>query len=313
MSSSEPSSGYEPPTPIDDPPIATATQTNASPRVWTVFLTIVIAILLSVASQVVVAAAIAGSLIASGENPKDLAETLIPKLMSPPVFIGMLVLGQLFIFVSAMVAAKWSPVPILQRVGLLTPRCPAWAHVVFVLGSVLPLALSVGAAHLVTMLIKPDESVEMLYDQMTNVWAILFIVSIGLFPGICEEILFRGYIQRRFIDRWGPATGIAVTSIIFGLFHVSPQGIALATILGVWLGVLAYRTGSIWSGIFCHAAINSGWNVWQVGKKLWALPETFSMTESVIGIALMTLFFAIAIWVLATQISKPMNSSMAET
>ena len=95
--------------------------------------------------------------------------------------------------------------------------------------------------------------------------------------------------------------------------HVSPQGIALATILGLWLGVLAYRTGSIWSGIFCHAAINSGWNVWQVGKKLWGLPASPSMTVSVLGILLMTLFFVVAIWVLATQISKPRDSPMAET
>lgn len=101
---------------------------------------------------------------------------------------------------------------------------------------------------------------------MTNTWAVPFILLIGLLPGIAEEILFRGYLQRRFIDRWGPAQGIAVTSIIFGLFHVTPHGIALATIIGVWLGMLAYQIGSILPGIFCHAAINSGWNIGQVGK-----------------------------------------------
>ena len=147
---------------------------------------------------------------------------------------------------------------------------------------------------------------------MTNTWAVPFILLIGLLPGIAEEILFRGYVQRRFVDRWGPAAGIAVTSIIFGLFHVTPHGIALATIIGVWLGVLAYRTGSIVPGILCHAAINSGWNVWQVGKKLWGLPETPSTATSVIGITLMVLFFALSIWALATQI-RPAKESQAET
>lgn len=306
-------SGFEPPAQIDEVPGREPTQSAASPRVWTVFLTIVTAISLSVITQILVAAAVAGILIANGAEPKELAESLISKMMSPPVFIAMLVLGQLAIFVAAIVAAKLSPVPINQRIGLVTPRCPRWAHVVFVLGSALPLTLSVGAAYLVATVIEPDKSTEMLYDQMTSVWAVLFIVLIGLLPGICEEILFRGYIQRRFIDRWGPATGIIVTSIVFGLFHVTPHGIALATIIGVWLGVLAYRTGSIWSGIFCHAAINSGWNIWQVGKKLWGFPESPSLPMSVIGIAAMTLCFAVAIWVLATQISKPTDSSIAET
>ncbi len=277
------------------------------------FLTAVIAFLLSIVSQAVVGAALAVIMIANGSDPKELAEALIPKLMSPPVFIGMLVLGQLGIFASAMVAAKMSPVPIIQRIGLVKPRCPTWAHVVFVLGSALPLALGVGAAYLMAELIEPDKSVEMLYEQITNAWAIPFIVLIGLLPGFAEEILFRGYMQRRFIDRWGPVTGIIVTSIIFGLFHVTPHGIALATIIGAWLGVLAYRTGSIWSGIFCHAAINSSWNVWQVGKQLWGLPETPSMTVSVIGIVLMIFFFGLAIWVLATQVGRTPDRSVTET
>ena len=43
-----------------------------------------------------------------------------------------------------------------------------------------------------------------------------------------------------------------------------PSAIALAFPLGIWLGVLAWRTGSIWPSIVCHAAINSGWNALQI-------------------------------------------------
>ena len=99
--------------------------------------------------------------------------------------------------------------------------------------------------------------------------------------------------------------GIAVTSIMFGLFHVTPHGIALATIMGVWLGILAYRTGSVVPGMLCHGAANSGWNVWQVGKGLWGMPETPSTAVSVIGITLMVLCFALAIWALATKTAEP--------
>ena len=292
LSGSETPTSYEPPTPTDDLPAAKPTQSAARPRVWTVFLTAVTALFLSVVSQAVVGAALAGIMIANGSDPKELAEALIPKLMSPPVFIGMLVLGQLAIFTSATVAAKMSPVPIILRIGLVNLDVQRGHTSCSCLDQPYRSGLGVGAAYLMAELIEPDKSVEMLYEQMTNAWAIVFIVLIGLLPGFAEEILFRGYMQRRFIQRWGPVTGInSATSIMFGLFHVTPHGIALATIIGAWLGVLAYRTGSIWSGIFCHAAINSSWNVWQVGKQLWGLPETPPMTVSVIGIVLMIFFF----------------------
>lgn len=304
MSHRESTNGYASPGPTDELPGPRESPPGGPPRVWTVFATLLVAIVLSVASQAVVGAALAAWAISQGRDPKNLAEELIPMLMSPPGFIGMLILGQLSIFVSAMVAAKMSPVPVKQRIGLVSPRCPAWALLILVLGSTLPLAVSVGAAQLVARFIEPDASVAMLYEQMTIAWAIPFIVLIGLLPGIAEELLFRGYVQRRFIDRWGPGMGIAVTSLLFGLFHITPHGIALATIIGVWLGVMAYRTGSVVPGMLCHAAINSGWNVWQVGKKLWGLPEIPSMTVSVIGVSCMVVLFAAAIGVLATQTNQ---------
>lgn len=297
------SSGYESPAAVDETALqATPPPSNLThPRVWTVFVATVVALVLSIATQAVVAAILAGSMLASGVPPQELEETLVPELMSPPWFIAMLVLSQFSILASATIAAALSPVPLFDRLGLVAPRCPKWAHAVFVVGSALPLALGVGSAYLVSKLIEPDESVQSLYEQMNSTWAIPFIVLIGLLPGVCEEVLFRGYMQRRLIDRWGPVAGILATSIVFGLFHVTPHGIALATILGLWLGILAYRTGSIWSGIFCHALINSGWNIWQVGKQLWGFPETPTLTFSVLGITFMLGTFAVAVWVVLIQ------------
>ncbi len=66
----------------------------------------------------------------------------------------------------------------------------------------------------------------------------------ALTAGICEEILFRGYLQRQFIAMTGnPALGILLSAVIFGGAHVY-QGAKQAILLGVYgamFGALAYR------------------------------------------------------------------------
>jgi membrane protease YdiL (CAAX protease family) len=59
------------------------------------------------------------------------------------------------------------------------------------------------------------------------------------------------------------------------LAHVAPHAVAAAFPLGLWLGVLAWRTGSVWPGIVCHAFVNGAWNVWQVGLSLTGLRESY--------------------------------------
>lgn len=85
---------------------------------------------------------------------------------------------------------------------------------------------------------------------------IILAISTGLFPGIAEELLFRGYIQGRFLKRWPAPVAIGVTSVLFGIYHGNVEQFFTTTFMGVWLGVLAWRTGSVLPGIVAHFAIN---------------------------------------------------------
>lgn len=78
----------------------------------------------------------------------------------------------------------------------------------------------------------------------------------SVLPGVAEELLDRGYLQRRLIRRWGPIAGIAVSSLIFGLAHLDPQHAAMTALLGVWFGVVAWRTHAVWPAMLCHAFNN---------------------------------------------------------
>ncbi len=85
-------------------------------------------------------------------------------------------------------------------------------------------------------------------------WQQLLIVAVV--PAICEEIAFRGLILSGFLQHYKPAGAIVMSSILFGVSHMVPQQMIAATLLGIILGMVATRTGSILPGILFHALHN---------------------------------------------------------
>ena len=85
--------------------------------------------------------------------------------------------------------------------------------------------------------------------------AILLFLALTIAAPVCEELLFRGIIQRGY-ERRGPRVGIIAGGILFALFHQSlPQGLALLPIALV-LGYVAWRSHSLWSSVLIHCTNN---------------------------------------------------------
>jgi membrane protease YdiL (CAAX protease family) len=83
----------------------------------------------------------------------------------------------------------------------------------------------------------------------------------ALVAGIGEEAGFRGYMQGPLERRYGPAVAIAITSIVFGLAHLT-HGAFLPAILfdigwGALYGLLTYRCGSIVPAIVLHSSADA--------------------------------------------------------
>jgi membrane protease YdiL (CAAX protease family) len=106
--------------------------------------------------------------------------------------------------------------------------------------------------------------------------AVLWVVLIGVVPGFCKELFFRGLLQRRLLKSWSAPAAIGVTSLIFAVVHLDPPAVALALVLGVWLGVIAWRTGSIVPTMVAHMAINSLWNIAQIVLRRMEVSPTAS-------------------------------------
>ena len=84
-------------------------------------------------------------------------------------------------------------------------------------------------------------------------------VSIGLLAPLCEEMVFRGAILRHLLSsgRLSPWAAIAISALMFALIHMNPAQMPHAFVIGLLLGWMYWRTGSILPGMAYHWANNS--------------------------------------------------------
>ncbi len=74
---------------------------------------------------------------------------------------------------------------------------------------------------------------------------ILVIIVVSIVPAICEEVMFRGYIQRSFEFKMKPVWAALLTAIFFGLYHFNPYGLIPLIGLGFYFGYAAIKSDSI--------------------------------------------------------------------
>lgn len=87
-------------------------------------------------------------------------------------------------------------------------------------------------------------------------WALLLFVG-AISPAVCEELLFRGYVLSGLRQSMRPAVAVVVTAVLFGLFHLSVYRLFGTAALGLVMGALVVRSGSIGPAMVFHA-LNNG-------------------------------------------------------
>jgi CAAX protease family protein len=268
------------------------------PRIWTVFVALGVMLFAFVAANIVGGIGLVVWYFAQGGSRERLQSDLLEFAVQPGPFLMLGLLGQLAIGGVAITAASLSPVPLAQRLGLVRSRWTYSTSAVAILGSIVPFGIGLASAYALSNVLDPDPSVEKMYAAMRPAWALPFLLFISLCPGFFEETMFRGYVQRRLLDRWKPWIAILFTSLVFALVHFAPHAILFAFPLGIWLGMLAWKSGSTWPGVICHALINGLWNVWQLGARFEIFPEDPPLALVVIVGALGVVGFAVALWLM---------------
>lgn len=87
---------------------------------------------------------------------------------------------------------------------------------------------------------------------------LLGIFHIGIVPAVCEEIMYRGYVQRAFEKSWGIIAAILISGAIFGAYHLQISNFLPLATLGVFLAYLTYISDSLVPAMVAHFVNNGG-------------------------------------------------------
>lgn len=95
---------------------------------------------------------------------------------------------------------------------------------------------------------------------------ILSSVIMAMKCGICEELLFRGFIMRTIEARWGRRSAIVAPSVFFAILHLPSMGefeaasilltLLAGTLVGVMFSEIAYQGSSLGNGMVIHGIWN---------------------------------------------------------
>lgn len=96
---------------------------------------------------------------------------------------------------------------------------------------------------------------EMLLKENNIIVAILLI---GVLTGLCEELFFRGMLQKLLFSRpMNIHVAIWTAGFVFSLLHFQFFGFFPRWILGAIFGYMVYWSGSLWTAVIAHALNNS--------------------------------------------------------
>ena len=127
----------------------------------------------------------------------------------------------------------------------------------------------------------------------------LILMTVILAP-ILEEILFRGIIMKGMVNNnVKPATAIIVSALIFGAVHFNPWQFAGASLLGLVLGLVYYKTKSLLMPILLHAfnnllsALMMMYSESETFSELFKINKELALVFGVVIFAIPFYFFAI--------------------
>lgn len=154
-------------------------------------------------------------------------------------------------------------------IGMASPALTVWVHEMQQAVSLTPNVHPIGAR----------------WEQLSPMGAILLL---AVLPGICEEWMFRGSLLGllRF-ERIGETPAVLSTAVVFGVLHFDPARMLPTAVLGVCLGVLAFRSQCVWVAVLAHILHNTmlllGFSTWLIDTGL-----TIPIACSALGLTWLT-------------------------
>jgi membrane protease YdiL (CAAX protease family) len=131
-----------------------------------------------------------------------------------------------------------------------------------VIGGVISLTVAGALAALTTVILgeftsSAGEAAAELSDAGGRTVIVLFAFMLAFGAPLVEEVAFRGLIYAGLRKHgFAPWVTIAISSLVFSLFHFEPTRILVVAGVGVVLGFLRWRTGAMGASIVAHSVNN---------------------------------------------------------
>ena len=130
----------------------------------------------------------------------------------------------------------------------------------FLYGSILG-AAALGIAVVIARAAGAVQFTVQINDFAALAGSFIFLFIFFLVAAAFEEVLFRGFAFQALVHNLGPGAALAITSVLFGLAHLTtPDASLFSTVnimlAGVWLGAAYLATRSLWLAIGLHYSWN---------------------------------------------------------
>jgi membrane protease YdiL (CAAX protease family) len=176
------------------------------------------------------------------------------------VFVGKaaVLLSEVIIILPALLFVIIARAPIVKtfRIKISTPRIMGHSFLVaigvFVLADQLDRLIQ-------AILPVPDLVIEAMEETLTITSladGFVIIFSAVILAGLCEEMLFRGIFQGTLESHWKARDAVVISAIVFSAIHLSIWMVLQIIALGLVLGYMAHKSGSILPGVIVHASNN---------------------------------------------------------
>ncbi len=190
--------------------------------------------------------------------------------------------AQIFLMlIPVLIIAKFSPLP-LKKIFRFNRMPPPVFFIIAVAGIFFAMAAQNGIYSLQEYILPESfrglfetwqEQTRLIYKKSLvgeGIWhytKVLFVAA--LIPAVCEEFLFRGFMQRHLEVSLKPWQAIALTALIFDAVHFNPVNFLPLLVISFYLCFLAYYSKSIIVPMTVHF-INNAFAVYEINQNVEA-------------------------------------------
>jgi sodium transport system permease protein len=173
--------------------------------------------------------------------------------------LGTAVTMWLLLFAPALWFARYLKLDLRKTFSLRAPSAAALVGTVVAVAASLVVVLEIEYVQS-TLLRYPTEAVEEAERALEGLSFADLLVFAALFPALCEETLFRGFILAGLASRMRRWQAALVVGVLFGFFHIGPVAMKVIPVshivVGVVLSLLVAYSGSIATGVLFHLLYN---------------------------------------------------------